>query len=194
MSDENKAAHEKEGCDSIEKEIASLKSIYRISIETRNFEITQLINRSNFFMLFQSVLLASIMQEQLKRPFVEFMICITGVMMSYYQLQMASGAKFWQERWEQRVLSFERMLCEKLKDQQGLSYHLFSVAPEEIKKDVQQGLTGSGVINFLILQRNSVSRAPIKVALVLLIIWIVLLASTLNWNSVYTSSLISGLK
>ena len=194
MSDENTAAHKKERRDSIEKEIASLKSIYRISIETRNFEITQLINRSNFFMLFQSVLLASIMQEQLKRPFVEFMICITGVMMSYYQLQMASGAKFWQERWEQRVLSFERMLCEKLKDQQGLSYHLFSVAPEEIKKDVQQGLTGSGVINFLILQRNSVSRAPIKVALVLLIIWIVLLASTLNWNSVYTSSLISGLK
>ena len=32
-----------------ETKISELKAVYKLAIETRNFEITQLINRNNFF-------------------------------------------------------------------------------------------------------------------------------------------------
>ncbi len=38
--------------DNAEK-LSELKAVYKLAIETRNFEIHQLINRNNFFMLFQ---------------------------------------------------------------------------------------------------------------------------------------------
>ena len=34
-----------------------LKRIYEVAIETRNFEIAQLVHRNNFFMIFQGVLI-----------------------------------------------------------------------------------------------------------------------------------------
>ncbi|MCR9703054.1 hypothetical protein NB574_09660 [Vibrio vulnificus] len=98
-----------------EKNVHSLKSLYGISVETRNFEINQLIQRNNFFMLFQGVLLAAVMQTEASKPYVEVIICFTGIMISFYQLQMASGAKYWQEWWESRVDHFENLLCENIK-------------------------------------------------------------------------------
>lgn len=72
----------------------SLKAVYKVCIETRNFEINQLIQRNNFFMLFQGVLLAAALQNQGSKPVVELIICLTGIFVSIYQLQMASGAKY----------------------------------------------------------------------------------------------------
>ena len=48
-----------------EEEIKSIKAVYEIAIQTRNFEIQQLINRNNFFMIFQGVLLAAVVGNQL---------------------------------------------------------------------------------------------------------------------------------
>ena len=45
----------------INENISELKAVYKLAIETRNFEIQQLINRNNFFMLFQGVLLAAVL-------------------------------------------------------------------------------------------------------------------------------------
>ena len=56
-------------------ETISLKAVYEISIKARHFEISHLIQRNNFFMLFQGVLLASVMQAQNSRPFVELVVC-----------------------------------------------------------------------------------------------------------------------
>lgn len=90
--------------------LESIKAVYEICIETRNFEINQLIQRNNFFMLFQGVLLAAALQNQASKPIVEVVICLAGVFVSMYQLQMACGAKFWQEWWESRVEHYEKKL------------------------------------------------------------------------------------
>lgn len=166
-------------------ELDSLKSLYDICIKTRNFEINQLIQRNNFFMLFQGVLLASVLQAELSRPFVELVICICGVLVSIYQMQMASGAKFWQEWWEQRVDEFEKLLCEKIKEENGTEpYELFSTSSAKVKEVVTCRIANSKhkFTNFLMLSGYSVGRAPMKVSVVLILTWLSLLASTLNFQ------------
>ena len=80
-----------------EMKISELKAVYKLAIETRNFEITQLINRNNFFMLFQGVLLAAVFSNQAPKPIVEFIICFSGIFISGHQMKVAAGAKYWQE-------------------------------------------------------------------------------------------------
>ena len=170
-------------------EIISLKAVYEVSVNARDFEISQLIQRNNFFMLFQGVLLASVMQAENSRPFVELVICITGLLVSIYQIQMASGAKFWQEWWESRVDHFEKLLCEKLKTETYEPHQLFSIPPGKAKEIVAAKLA-SGKTRFLtnplILSSFSVGRAPIKVGIVLAFAWLVLLCATLNLTEIFS--------
>lgn len=184
----------------MEDNIKSIKSLYEISIEIRNFEINQLIQRNNFFMLFQgvllaSILLASILQAENSRPTIEFIICFSGIAISFYQMQMASGAKFWQEWWEERVVHFEELICKEI-DENGTSnsIELFTIEATEVKKIVSSRLSKSraGFTNFLILGEFSVGRAPIKVSIVLLCTWFTLLMSTFNWSGIDLSNIVSG--
>lgn len=168
-----------------DEEINSLKSVYQIAIETRNFEIANLIQRNNFFMIFQGVLLAGLVQAEQSRPYVEFFICITGICVSYYQMQMASGAKYWQDWWETRVIHFEQQLCDKIKSPNNPEpYKLFHIGMKDVEKDVRNSLNNKNypITNCLILKSYSVGRAPIKVAIALLLTWLVLLLSTLNFD------------
>lgn len=167
-------------------DLDSLKSVYKICIETRNFEINQLIQRNNFFMLFQGVLLAAALQNQASKPFVELVICIAGVFVSMYQLQMASGAKFWQEWWESRVDHYEEKLRSMKEQDSGHFFELFATSMDDVHKEISGRLRKSrrfSLTNALILQSFAVGRAPIKVSLVLLITWLLLLAHTFDFSA-----------
>ncbi|GAB3375558.1 hypothetical protein NCG89_03465 [Spongiibacter taiwanensis] len=160
-----------------------LKSLYELSIETRNFEIGQLIHRNNFFMLFQGVLLASVLQAENSRPMVEFTICFAGLFVSFYQMQMASGAKFWQEWWESRVDHYEVLLEKNIKHDGDKFYKLFTTSMTDVVSTVSSRISGKRrFTNSLILSRYSVGRAPMKVSVVLVFTWMVLLSTTLNWS------------
>jgi len=170
-------------------ELNSLKSVYEISIQARDFEISQLIQRNNFFMLFQGVLLASVMQAENSRPFVELVVCVTGFLVSIYQIQMASGAKFWQEWWESRTEHFENLLCDKLKTEHYTPHQLFSLPSKVAKIEVAKKLSEGNnrlITNPLILSSFSVGRAPIKVGIVLAIAWLFLLVATLNLTAIFS--------
>ncbi|WP_318409144.1 RipA family octameric membrane protein [Photobacterium leiognathi] len=170
------------------KDVHTLKSLYKISIETRNFEINQLIQRNNFFMLFQGVLLSAVMQTEASKPYVEVIICITGFLVSIYQLQMASGAKYWQEWWESRVEYFEDQLCSKIKQCEDRDTHkLFTVKNEDVHDIVKSRLTShkkKAFTNLLILGGFSVGRAPIKVSFFLIFTWIALFLTTLDISAI----------
>lgn len=181
-------ATEEKSDNSIAQKIDAIKSIYAICIQTRNFEIEQLIQRNNFFMLFQGVLMAAALQSQTSKPFVEFAICLTGIWVSFYQLQMASGAKFWQEWWESQLNRFE---IELKKEKVGNAnegdfkefYELFNVNFENVYKTVSENLQGRRkdfFTNFLILRAFSVGRAPMKVSIVLLVAWVALFVHTID--------------
>lgn len=103
------ASEKQESSNFLEKE-KRLKKIYEITVKTRNFEIAQLIQRNNFFMIFQGVLLACVISSKDTVPFVQFIISSAGFYIAYCQTKVAAGAKFWQEYWESEVYKAEEQL------------------------------------------------------------------------------------
>ena len=165
-------------------QLDALKAVYKVCVETRNFEIDQLIQRNNFFMLFQGVLLAAVLQTQASKPMVEVLVCLCGIAVSWYQTQMASGAKFWQEWWEGRVEHYERQLEAALGPSADRGFHdLFAVPMDRVDAAVRARLRRSRAFPFsdlLILARFPVGRAPIRVGVVLLATWTALTAHALT--------------
>jgi len=99
--------------------------LYKLTMEGRNFEIEQLMQRNNFFMVFQGVLLAGFLQAQTKAPpLVTLVACLIGICCSWQQRNMAAGAKFWQSRWEYAAGSAERELMDMIRGKNHVPYEL----------------------------------------------------------------------
>lgn len=167
-----------------QEEYDRIKSLYKLAIETRNFEIQQLVQRNNFFMVFQGMLLAGLMQASGSNPIpiVSFLVCACGFCISLLQTGMAAGAKFWQERWENEAEEKERKLLENIaasgKAVTDDFWKLFSLPKQASKAIVlskQKGFTGR-IIN----KKYSVSKIPIYSGLVFSGFWLMLLLSTIQ--------------
>lgn len=187
----------------VNSKLKALQRVYEISVNTRNFEITQLTNRNNYYMLFQGVLLAAVFSNQASKPLVEFIICLAGIGVSYNQINVASGAKFWQEYWEFQASEAEKSL--KIYTQKYYDYEftdLFNLDSDDMKNKVIQRFTDKlNKQNFFdkfytkrILKRHSVSRAPIYTAAVLFVCWTGLFLHTLEfvWFFDFVNQLIVG--
>ncbi|BCU64192.1 hypothetical protein F941_02205 [Acinetobacter bouvetii DSM 14964 = CIP 107468] len=182
----------------LENEISELKSVYKLSIETRNFEITNLIHRNNFFMLFQGVVLAAVFSNQASKPYVEFFICLMGVFISWHQIKVAAGAKYWQEWWEVRTSDIENKLKAKMEQLTGDSDSFISLFDFEnvserqkyeikVKKqtykksqNIKEAELFDKVSKALISGRYSVSRVPIASGIILLLTWLILFVGTIG--------------
>lgn len=115
-----------------------LKKLYYIAVKTRNFEITQLVQRNNFFMIFQGVLIACIINSNNTVPLIHTLICVIGAGISAYQMQAAAGAKFWQEHWESEVSEAENRLEKFYKEEKKVTdfYKLFNKDLVEVKNGI----------------------------------------------------------
>ena len=175
----------------VNSKLKALQRVYEISVNTRNFEITQLTNRNNYYMLFQGVLLAAVFSNQASKPLVEFLICLAGIGVSYNQVKVASGAKFWQEYWEFQASEAEKAL-KNYTIEHYADYNftdLFNLDSDVMKDKVRDRFKADlahqnwldKTYTKLILSKASVSRAPIYTAVVLLICWIALSLHTLEW-------------
>lgn len=166
-------------------DISALKSLFQISLEIRNFEINQLVQRNNFFMVFQGVLFAGVIQSSHTKPVVSFLVCLVGLIVSFYHVRMAAGAKFWQEYWEHALHSIENHLMKKLHTsdcKRTTTIQLFHEESHIYQDMVKSRLANHGfsLINGLILKRYSVSRVPIYVAIAITLIWLLLTLCTLR--------------
>ena len=166
-------------------DMSALKSLFKIALETRNFEINQLVQRNNFFMVFQGVLFAGVIQSPHTKPVVSFLVCLVGLIVSIYHVRMAAGAKFWQEYWEQALHTIEGHLMEKLHTSdcnRTATFHLFHEKSHIYQEMVSNRLSNHGfsLVNGLILKRYSVSRVPIYVAIAISLIWLLLALCTLR--------------
>lgn len=148
---------------------SSEKSDFEIALQMRQFEITQLVQRNNFFMIFQGVLLAGVIQSAHTIPVVSFLGCVAGFFISLFQVGMASGAKFWQEYWEAKLFEFKPTLFHE----DDCKYHN-TVKMRLTKRGI------AGVIECLIMRRYSVSRIPIRVGIMFAVIWFLLVLCTLR--------------
>ena len=154
---------------------------FEVALQMRNFEIEQLTQRNNFLMVFQGVLFAGLVQSGHTKPVVSFMVCVAGFVVSLFQIGMASGAKFWQNYWEQILHELEKEEYKKrnISEPGRLLFHgdncLYSSKVENIMSSGRY----CALIKWLILRRHSVSRIPIYVGISFSVIWFFLILSTL---------------
>ncbi|WP_095093887.1 hypothetical protein [Pseudomonas sp. Irchel 3A5] len=168
------------------EQLYSAKRVYEQCISIRNFEIAQLANRNNFLMIFQGVLFAGLVQSSGIYPIVSFMACVTGVLVSWHQTQIAAGAKYWQEHWEAELRQSEIELLALLGANMAREpVKLFSKEKKDIKAAVQERLQAGGtgvLVSKLILRKYSVSKVPIQLGVTLICIWAILLICTVNFG------------
>ncbi|MDG2947269.1 hypothetical protein P7L88_01780 [Bisgaard Taxon 10/6] len=157
-----------------EDRLDNLKRIYERCIETRNFEITQLIQRNNFFILFQGALFTGLTQLGDKKELLCIVILL-GIIMSFFQIFAAAGAKFWQQYWESKLDQIETKLEYSMKENGVEDFvYLFKFEQElkhsdVVKESLNKSLKDSKcrcfdkAINFLINYKFSVSRIPIYI-------------------------------
>jgi len=160
------------------------KEYFKFCVATRDFEITQLVSRNNFFMIFQGVLFAGLAQSGNDMPpLVAFVICAVGVVSSLFQAGMASGAKWWQERWEMAVNIAEKQLILKNTTATDGEEH-FPISPlfsEMPGSEVDDRLRKEkNFAKIFLVKRFSVSSIPIYTGYFFLIAWILLLSYTMD--------------
>jgi len=171
-----------------ENDIEALKSLFKIALATRDFEITQLVQRNNFFMIFQGVLFAGVMQSAHTKPLVSFLVCVVGLAVSLFQVGMASGAKFWQEYWEEALKVVEKKLLFRLCGPEAKRSYLlvlFHDDRETYRKIVSRRLSDHkasfmSISSWLIMKQFSVSRIPIYVGLTLSVVWLFMIAAVVD--------------
>lgn len=164
--------------------LEAIKSLYKTALDLRNFEISQLVQRNNFFMICQGVMLAGVVQSAHGIPVVSFLVCLAGFVIAIFQVGMASGAKFWQDYWQEKLRKIETELISGLKktDERNKFFQLFHKDKYEYEKMVskQLGYQCNTFVGKLILKKYSVSQIPIYVALGLCIVWALLVLCTLK--------------
>ena len=166
--------------------IEYLKDSYKLSIETRNFEINNFINRNNFFMLFQGVLLAAVMSNQASKPFVEFYICLLGIILSWYQIHTGAGAKYWQTYWEKKADLTESQYQSYLNSKNIETLTLFKFNDNESHQIINQELlAGNFIDRHIIRKKPSVTKIAIKASILIFMVWFLLLLHTFNLNFIF---------
>lgn len=102
--------------------MGSLDKALELALRQREFEINQLTQRNNFFMIFQGVLIAGLVQSGgSAAAVVSFALCLIGMFVSWAQICMAAGSKFWQIRWERAAKTLEVWLLDELKDHERVT-------------------------------------------------------------------------
>jgi hypothetical protein len=162
-------------------------ALYKHCVEIRNFEITNLVARNNFFMIFQGVLIAGLLQSSgTAPPVVLFLATVCGFGISVCQTLSSSGAKYWQSHWEDELTKIEENYqreLRKTKESQGLPapkfYRLF--------KENDEKKTFFGIV-----KRYSVSKIPIYAGFVFSVIWLTLLLLTLTAPNQYFHEIVES--
>lgn len=116
---------------------------FELDLRLREFEINQLTQRNNFFMIFQGVLVAGLIQSHgIAAPVITFCVSALGFVTSLLQIGMAGGAKYWQSRWEAATRSSEIALVLELVRVNKLAVQTFthdsSVLSKSEKEQIKQ--------------------------------------------------------
>lgn len=129
--------------DNLNTAVGSRAKGLELDLHLREFEISQLTQRNNFFMIFQGVIIAGLVQSQgLAPPIINFSVALVGLATSALQIGMAGGAKYWQSRWEASTRSSEIEVVLALLKQRRLAVRTFthdlSVLTEGERKQISE--------------------------------------------------------
>jgi hypothetical protein len=152
----------------------SKEELYRIVLETRNFEISMFWQRSNYFLVLNTAVAAGFFS--LKGPAYTIALSLFGLVVSLLWFCVNLGGKFWQSRWEHRLRLVEQDLSPEIQ--------FFSTGWDTIHEDVEEDFNRANhsrlrqLFDRLALRKPSVSFAMILLSLIFALLWLVLLAVT----------------
>ncbi len=102
---------------------SNLIELYKFAWQTRNFEISLFWQRSNYFLVLNSALAAGFLTQvtgALGHSVVPVILAAFGLVCSLLWIRVNAGSKYWQTRWEHRLVVLERRLkltsCPRLFD------------------------------------------------------------------------------
>jgi hypothetical protein len=151
-----------------DKFASSIKDLYGTLVATRNLEIGLFWQRSNYFLVLNTGIALGFFN--LKDAPYRSIFAIMGLIASALWFQVCLGGKYWQTRWEQRLMDFE-------------AHHLpdlafFAADRARLQSDVERGLRfhpATGLKSFiyrLVLDRHpSVSYSMILLAGTFVVAW-----------------------
>ncbi len=147
--------------------------LFKIALDTRNFEITNFWQRCNYFLVLNSALAVAffgIKDEEFRLP-----SAVLGLIVCILWFRVALGSKYWQSRWEQAVDDLEEHYM-----QQGLisqKEELFSSYLEHVRDRVKESLKWSQHHGFarwvddLVLTKPSVTLSMMVLVLTFMGAW-----------------------
>jgi hypothetical protein len=161
------------------------KDLYRVALDTRNFEIKLFWQRCNYFLVLNSALAVGFFT--MKETKYSALLAVIGIITSVLWFAVGLGSKFWQVRWEYRLKKIEERLYP------GLDF--FSASGATNKSDVAEELKSSQhgwfrrCLNRLTLLKLSVSLMMMLLSLVFIVAWGVAMAlSTLGFQGSTTAA------
>lgn len=159
--------------------------LYKIALDTRNLEIDLFWKRSNYFLVLNTAIALGYFNQLSNCVVYQIFLGVFGFIVSILWIRVNLGSKYWQERWEGRLHKIERKL--KITQNRKNKINFFAANNEVIENDVKFHLRYSsknkkiicGFINYLILQKFSVSRSMIYLSILFSIAWFLLLLNSI---------------
>ena len=154
------------------------KELYKIAIDTRNFEIGLFWQRSNYFLVLNTAIAVGFFSLEGK-CYYQAALSVFGVLVSILWFRVNLGSKYWQSRWEQRASILEGELTGDI--------DLFSAEKEITDKDVKESLTHNGKNKLTcydewVLDKPSVSKSMSMLAALFIFTWsFILLVLIYTW-------------
>lgn len=151
-------------------------NIYKVALDTRNFEINLFWQRSNYFLALNTALAVGFFNLNGNRKY-SLTLAVLGTVVSILWYLANLGSKFWQSRWENRLKIVEEQIAPEL--------NFFAADWQTIRNDVQESLKNGGhsglqkLLYSQISKKPSVSYLMILLSLVFVAAWVLLIAMTL---------------
>ena len=149
-----------------------VKDLYKILLDTRNLEINLFWQRSNYFLVLNSGIAFGFFNLKDGKYSISF--AVMGLLASLLWFWVCLGGKYWQTRWEQRLLDFEK------EHMPGLDF--FGASTDRIRSDVEKGFEfhklrwTQRIVYRLALNKPSVSYSMIRLSALFVIGWVAFIA------------------
>jgi hypothetical protein len=158
------------------------KDLFKIVLDTRNFEISNFWLRSNYFLVLNSALAIGFVNSKVFP--LQLGIAALGLIAAMLWYWVTLGSKFWQVRWEAKLAQVEAYYVAR--GAMPIEFELFSKPTSNVKLDVELELKRekrdswfSRFIDTQVLRKPSVTLAMIRLSVLFAVVWLILFATIL---------------
>lgn len=153
------------------------KDVFKFVLDTRNFEITNFWQRSNYFLVLNTGLAIGFFNLKSDSGGYRLLAAILGVVVCLLWNRVALGSKFWQVHWEGKLAQVEKMCIDQgvLDGRLGL----FSQTMDDVKKEVRDALQSEShhsliakIIDKQVAKKPSVTQTMITLSSVFSLTWV----------------------